>query len=145
MSGVNKCIFIGNLTRDVETRFTKSGDAVTSFSIACNESWKGKDGQKQERVEYVNIVTFGKLATICGDYLTKGKQVYIEGKMQTDKYDKNGVDTYSTKIVAHTMTMLGQAGGSESKPQQNSCECPRCRKTPCRCPNGEEEFEEPPV
>jgi single-strand DNA-binding protein len=115
MSGVNKCHFIGNLTRDVETRFTKSGDAVTSFSIACNESWKGKDGQKQERVEYVNIVTFGKLANICGEYLTKGKQVYIEGKMQTDKYEKDGRDVYTTKIVANNMTMLGQAGGgSES-------------------------------
>ena len=115
MAGVNKWHGIGNLTREVETRFTKSGEAVTSFSIACNESWKGKDGQKQERVEYVNVVTFGKLASICGEYLTKGKQVYIEGKMQTDKYDKNGVDTYSTKIVASTMKMLGQAGsGSQS-------------------------------
>ncbi len=114
MSGVNKCHFIGNLTREVETRFTKSGDPVTTFSIACNESWKGKDGQKQERVEYVNVVTFGKLAEICGEYLTKGKQVYIEGKMQTDKYDKNGVDTYSTKIVANNMTMLGQVGSASS-------------------------------
>ena len=124
MSGVNKCIFIGNLTRDVETRFTKSGDPVTSFSIACNESWKGKDGQKQERVEYVNVVTFGKLASICGEYLTKGKQVYIEGRMQTDKYDKNGVDTYSTKIVASTMTMLGQSGGSSSSGSQGSSGSP---------------------
>lgn len=116
MASVNKCIFIGNLTRDVETRFTKSGDAVTSFSIACNETWKGKDGQKQERVEYVNVVTFGKLATICGEYLTKGKQVYIEGKMQTEKYEKDGRDVYTTKIVANNMTMLGQAGSSQPTP-----------------------------
>ena len=115
MSGVNKCIFIGNLTREVETRFTKSGDPVTTFSIACNESWKGKDGQKQERVEYVNVVTFGKLATICGEYLSKGKQVYIEGKLKTDKYEKDGIERYSTKIIASTMTMLGQAeSGSQS-------------------------------
>ena len=123
MGSINKCHFIGNLTRDVETRFSKSGDPVTSFSIACNESWKGKDGQKQERVEYVNVVTFGKLATICGEYLTKGKQVYIEGRMQTDKYDKNGIDTYSTKIVAGTMTMLGQAG-SGSPSSNNSQDSP---------------------
>jgi single-strand DNA-binding protein len=111
MASVNKCIFIGNLTRDVKTRFTKSGDAVTSFSIACNETWKGKDGQKQERVEYINVVTFGKLATICGEYLAKGKQVCIEGKMQTEKYEKEGRDIYTTKIVANNMTMLGQASG----------------------------------
>lgn len=108
MAGVNKCIFIGNLTRDPEVRYGKSGDAITSFSIACNETWKGKDGQKQEKVEFVNITAFGKLGEICGEYLNKGKQVYIEGRMQTDKYEKDGRDVYSTKIIANNMTMLGQ-------------------------------------
>ncbi len=108
MAGVNKCIFIGNLTRDPEVRYTSSGNAVVSFSIACNETWKDKDGDKQERVEFVNVTAFGKLGEICGEYLTKGKQVYIEGKMQTDKYEgKDGLERYSTKIIANTMTMLG--------------------------------------
>lgn len=113
MASVNKCIFIGNLTRNPEVRYSKSGAAVCSFSIACNESWKGKDGNKQERVEYVNITAFGKLGEICGEYLGKGKQVYIEGKMQTDKYEKDGIERYSTKIIANNMTMLGQAGQQE--------------------------------
>ena len=112
MASVNKCIFIGNLTRDPEVRYGKSGDAITSFSIACNETWKGKDGQKQEKVEYVNITAFGKLGEICGEYLNKGKQVYIEGRMQTDKYEKDGRDVYSTKIIANNMTMLGQQSPS---------------------------------
>jgi single-strand DNA-binding protein len=115
MAGVNKCIFIGNLTRDPEVRYTKSSQAVASFSIACNETYKDKDGNKQENVEYVNVVAWGKLGEICGEYLEKGKQVYIEGKMKTDKYEKDGIERYSTKIVASNMTMLGQAGtGSAS-------------------------------
>lgn len=121
MAGVNKCIFIGNLTRDPEVRYGKSGDAITSFSIACNETWKGKDGQKQEKVEFVNITAFGKLGEICGEYLNKGKQVYIEGRMQTDKYEKDGRDVYSTKIIANNMTMLGQQSpggqGERNDPQ----------------------------
>lgn len=114
MSSVNKCIFIGRLTKSPDVRFSKNGDAITNFSIACNESWKGKDGQRQERVEYVNVVAFGKLGTICGEYLDTGKQVYIEGKMQTDKYEKDGRDVYSTKIIANNMTMLGHANDHEA-------------------------------
>jgi single-strand DNA-binding protein len=110
MSGVNRCIFIGNLTRSVEVRYTKSGQAVASFAIACNETYKDKDGNKQENVEFVNITAWGKLGEICGEYLEKGKQVYVEGKMKTDKYEKDGVERYSTKIVISNMTMLGQAG-----------------------------------
>ena len=112
MSGVNKCIFIGNLTREVDVRFTKSGQAVASFSIACNETYKDKDGNKQESVEFVNITAWGKLGEICGEYLQKGKQVYIEGRLQTREWDdKDGNKKQTTEIVASNMTMLGQAGG----------------------------------
>jgi single-strand DNA-binding protein len=115
MAGVNKWHGIGNLTRDVEIRYTKSGQAVASFCIACNETYKDKDGNKQENVEFVNITAWGKLGEICGEFLKTGKQVYIEGKMKTDCYEKDGEKRYSTKIIASNMTMLGQAGsGSQS-------------------------------
>ena len=137
MSGRNLVIAIGNLTRDPEIRYTKSGQAVASFSIAWNETYKDKDGNKQESVEYINITAWGKLGEICGEYLQKGKQVYIEGKLKTDKYDdKDGNKKQSTKVVIHNMTMLGQAGGS--KPQNDRIECPRCKSTPCSCQGGDD-------
>ncbi len=110
--GINKVILIGTLGQDPETRYMPSGGAVTSFSIATNESWKDKKtGEKMEKCEWHNIVTFNKLAEICGEYLTKGKQVYIEGKLTTEKWqDKQGNDRYTTKINAHNMQMLGGKG-----------------------------------
>lgn len=115
MSGVNKFIGVGNLTRDPIVRHTKNGQAVTSFAIACNESWKDKDGAKQERVEYVQIVAWGKLGEICGEYLSKGKQVYVEGRLQTrDWEDNDGIKRYTTEIVIGTMTMLGQVDNNTS-------------------------------
>ena len=108
---LNRCEFIGHLGKEVETRYTPSGTAIASFSIACNESWKDKtSGEKQERVEWINITAFGKLAEICAQYLSKGKQVYIAGKMRTDKYEKDGVTKYSTKIIADQIQMLGGRG-----------------------------------
>lgn len=113
MSGVNKFIGVGNLTREVEVRKTKSGQAVSSFGIACNETYKDKDGNKQESVEFVKITAWGKLGEICEKYLTTGKQVYIEGKLQTREWeDKEGIKRQTTEIVASTMTMLGQAGNN---------------------------------
>jgi single-strand DNA-binding protein len=109
MAGVNRCIFIGNLTREVEVRFTKAGQAVAAFAIACNETYKDKDGNKQESVEFVNITAWGKLGEICEEFLSKGKQVYVEGKLKTDSYeDKEGNKRQSTSIVINNMTMLGQ-------------------------------------
>lgn len=109
MSGVNKCILIGCLGANPEVRFTKSGQAVTSFSLATSEKWTGKDGNKEEKTEWHKIVAWGKLAEICGEYLTKGKQVYIEGRLQTrDWEDKDGNSKQTTEIVANIMTMLGQ-------------------------------------
>jgi single-strand DNA-binding protein len=108
MASVNKCIFIGNLGRDPEIRYMPSGDAMANFSIACTDSFKGKSGEKQERTEWVRIVMFGKQAEIAGEYLKKGSSVYIEGRMQTRKWqNKEGVDQYTTEIVADRMQMLG--------------------------------------
>lgn len=107
-NGINKFIGIGNLTRDPETRYATSGQAITSFDIAINENWKDKEGQRQEKTEYIKVVTFGKLAEICGEYLHCGKQVYVEGKLQTRKWeDKDGNNRWTTEIVVNQMQMLG--------------------------------------
>ena len=120
MAGVNKVILVGNLGRDPEVRYTKSGQAVASFSIATSESWKGKDGNREEKTEWHRIVAWGKLGEICGEYLSKGKQVYIEGRLQTrDWDDKDGNKRSTTEIVAGTMTMLGQAGGGGNQDYSN--------------------------
>ena len=117
---VNKCIFIGNLTRDPEVRYMTNGEAVTNCSIAVNEKWKNKDGQKQEKVEYINLVFYRRLAEIAGKYLKKGALIYVEGKLQTRKYtDKAGVEKYSTEIIVNEMTMLGgKASQIEEEPEQ---------------------------
>ena len=113
---VNKWIGIGNLTKDPEIRYTPQGTAVVNFSIACNERYKDRDGQQQERVEFVNIVAWRKLAEICGKFLHKGKQAYIEGKLQTRKWqDKEGNDRYSTEVVASEMQMLGSKTDSQGQ------------------------------
>ncbi len=111
--GVNKVILIGNLGADPETRYSASGSALTSIRIATSESWKDKQtGQQQERTEWHRVKFFGRLAEIAGEYLKKGKKVYIEGSIRTDKYtDKDGIERYATDIIANEMQMLD--GGSE--------------------------------
>lgn len=121
MNGVNKAIIIGTLGKDPETRFMPSGEAVTNFSVATSESWKDKKtGDKQEATEWHNITIFGKLAEIADQYLKKGSQVYLEGKIKTEKYEKDGITRYSTKIIAFSMQMLGgkQESNSAPKPAQ---------------------------
>ena len=114
MSDLNQCSFIGRLGRDVELRVTPAGDSVATFSIGCGWKTKSKEG-----TEWVNVTAFGKLAEICGQYLTKGSQVYVQGKLKTDKFeDKNGVTKYSTKIAADTVQFLGK--GKESEPKHDS-------------------------
>ena len=110
--GINKVIIVGNLGNDPETRYTASGTAITSLSIATSESWTDKQsGEKQERTEWHRVKLFGRLAEIAGEYLKKGRQVYIEGSLRTDKYtDKAGVEKYSTDIIASEMQMLGGGG-----------------------------------
>lgn len=109
MASVNKWLGIGNLGSDPEIRYTADGGAVANISIACTEKWKDKKtGEMQEKTEWVRISFFGRLAEIAGEYLKKGSQVYVEGRLQTNKYtDKDGVEKYSTSIVANEMKMLG--------------------------------------
>ena len=104
---VNKFIGIGNLGRDPEFRATADGTSVANISIACTEKYKDKQGQQKEITEWVNVVFFGKLADIVGQYVHKGQQVYIEGKLKTEKYEKDGIVRYSTKIIGEKMQMLG--------------------------------------
>lgn len=110
--GVNKVILVGTLGADPETRYSANGNAICSIRIATNESWTDKaTGQKQERTEWHRVKFFGRLAEIAGEYLKKGRQVYVEGSLRTDKYtDKDGVERYSTDIIADEMQMLGGAG-----------------------------------
>lgn len=117
MASVNKWIGVGNLGRDPEIRYTASGEAICNFSIACSESWKDKTtGEKKEQTEWVSVSFFGKLAEICGQYLKKGSQVYIEGSLNTRKWtDKDGQERYSTGIKGHEMKMLGGAPQGERK------------------------------
>jgi len=111
--GINKVIIVGNLGADPEVRYTGGGTAVCSLSVATSEQWTDKQsGEKQERTEWHRVKLFGKLAEIAGEYLKKGRQVYIEGSLRTDKYtDKSGVEKYSTDIIANDMQMLGGMGG----------------------------------
>jgi single-strand DNA-binding protein len=111
--GVNKVILIGNLGKDPETRYMPSGSAVTNLTLATSESWKDKQtGENQERTEWHKVAMFGKLAEIAAEYLRKGSQVYIEGKLRTRKWqDKEGKDRWTTEIVADEMNMLGGKGG----------------------------------
>jgi single-strand DNA-binding protein len=121
---VNKVILIGRLGKDPETRYMTSGEAVTNCTLATSENWKDKSGEKQEKTEWHNLVFYRRLAEIAGEYLKKGSQIYVEGKLQTRKWQtKEGQDRYTTEIVVNEMTMLGgkpSGGGSfevvENKP-----------------------------
>ena len=116
MAGLNKVILIGNLGRDPEVRYTPDGAAVATFSIATSEEWNDRaTGEKKERTEWHRIVTFRKLAEICGEYLSKGKQVYVEGRLQTrDWEDKEGNKRTTTEIVASQMLMLGSKAAANT-------------------------------
>jgi single-strand DNA-binding protein len=108
--GVNKVILIGNLGSDPELRYTASGTAVAKFSVATTETYNDRDGNRQEQTEWHRIVVWRKLAEICGQYLSKGKQVYIEGRLRTTSYEKDGIKRYTTEIEAREMLMLGGPG-----------------------------------
>jgi single-strand DNA-binding protein len=133
---VNKVILVGNLGRDPEIRYLPNGDAVANFSIATSERWKGKDGQQQERTEWHNIVMFRKLAEIASQYLKKGRTVYIEGRIQSRKYDgKDGVERTAYEIVADQMQMVGGRGGDDAA-APSSREAPQPPKRQDPAPTG---------
>lgn len=134
---VNKVILVGRLTRDPEVRTTPSGQSVTSVSLATNSSWKDKSGQKQERTEFHNIVIWGRLAEIAGQYLTKGQEAYFEGRLQTRKYTgKDGIERRVTEIVAENMQLGSRAGGSSQGGNYNA---PRPATAPIATPQATEE------
>ncbi|MCH6549395.1 MAG: single-stranded DNA-binding protein [Gammaproteobacteria bacterium] len=120
--GVNKVIIIGNLGQDPETRYMPSGSAVTNLRVATNESWKDKQtGEQKDRTEWHRVAMFGRLAEIAAEYLRKGSQVYIEGKLRTRKWqDKDGNDRYTTEIVADEMQMLGGRSGGGAPAMSDS-------------------------
>ncbi|MCS6787564.1 MAG: single-stranded DNA-binding protein [Thiobacillaceae bacterium] len=113
MASVNKVILVGNLGRDPEVRYMPSGDAIANLSVATTEVWKDKNGERQEATEWHRVVFFGKQAEICGQYLRKGSQIYVEGSIRTRKYqDKDGQDRYITEIRGDRMQMLGGRAGA---------------------------------
>jgi len=121
MAGVNKVILIGNLGRDPELRFTQSGQAVGNFTLATTENWTDKSGEKVERTEWHRIVTWGKLAEMCAQYLTKGRTVYIEGRLQTREWeDRDGHKRQTTEINAATVQFLGGPRGEGAGPRSGS-------------------------
>ena len=118
MAGVNKVILVGNLGQDPEIRYMSDGTAVANFSIATTESWKDKQtGEKREKAEWHRIVAWRRLGEICGEYLSKGSQVYVEGKLQTRSWEKDGITRYTTEIVASTVQFLGGRGEGGGRPR----------------------------
>ena len=128
MASVNKAILIGNLGRDPEMRYLPSGEAVATFSIATTETWKDKSGAKQERTDWHRVEFIGKLAEVCGEYLKKGAPVYVEGRIQYDKWtDKDKTEKTMTKIRGDRMQMLGSRDAGERQPQKTEQEQPRSK------------------
>jgi single-strand DNA-binding protein len=141
--GINKVILVGNLGADPETRYTANGGAITNIRLATSEAWKDKQtGENQERTEWHRVVLFGKLGEIAGEYLKKGRQVYIEGSLRTNKYtDKEGIERYSTDIVANEMQMLGggaggAGGGGSGGEGGGGYSRERGERAPSRAPQG---------
>ncbi len=127
---LNKVQLIGNLGKDPELKYTSAGVAVATFSIATSDSWKDQEGNTQERTEWHNIVAWRKLAEICGEWLKKGKRVYIEGKLQTRSYEKDGVKRYNTEIVADQLIMLD--GGGQRPTNGSDAESPAADAAPAK-------------
>lgn len=113
---LNQCNFIGRLGKEPEVRYMPNGKAVASLSIAVGSSWKDANGERQEATEWVNVAAFDKLGEICGEYLKKGSQVFISGRLKTEKYQKDGQDRYITKVIADRMQMLGGKSDGQAAP-----------------------------
>ena len=125
MASVNKVILVGHLGRDPEVRYTSDNATIANVSIATSETWKDKSGEKQEKTEWHRVTFFGKLADVVGQYLVKGSQVYVEGRLQTRKWqDKDGQDRYTTEIIADRMQMLGGKGQASQDASEPAAEKP---------------------
>jgi single-strand DNA-binding protein len=120
MRGLNVVHLIGHLGKDPELRYTQSGKAVATFSLATSESWKDQNGEKQEKTEWHNIVVWGKIGELCGEFLKKGNPVFVAGKLQTRSYEKDGIKKYVTEIVVSNMVMLGSKQESEPSHEATS-------------------------
>jgi len=148
--GINKVILVGNLGKDPETRYMPNGKAVTDFSIATSESWKDKQtGEQREQTEWHSVVMYDRLAEIAAEYLRKGSQVYIEGKLRTRKWqDKEGRDRYTTEVISNEMQMLGSRGGggagteSRSEPRATGGGGERAAPASAPAPEREEVFDD---
>jgi single-strand DNA-binding protein len=142
MASVNKVILVGNLGRDPETRYSPDGAAITNVSVATTSQWKDKNtGEKREETEWHRVAFFGRLAEIAGEYLKKGSQVYVEGKLRTRKWqDKDGQDRYTTEIVADAMQMLGSRGGAGAPAPDDE---PRAARAPAAKPAAAKSSKEP--
>ena len=137
MASVNKVILIGNLGRDPEVRYMPSGDAVANISIATTETWKDKNGEKQEKTEWHRVAMFGKTAEIAGEYLKKGSQVYIEGRLETRKWtDKEGQERTTTEVRADRMQMLGSRSGGSERMAPPEDDAPRAAAAPAKKSGG---------
>jgi single-strand DNA-binding protein len=154
MGSVNKVILVGNLGRDAELRYTPGGAPVATLNLATTEVWNDKtSGQKQEKTEWHRIVLWGKSAESLSEYLTKGKQIYVEGRLQTRKWqDKDGVDKYTTEIIAHSMQMLGSrprdsesagSGGEKEPGKPAAPEKEQSKRAPAKATGGKfDDFED---
>jgi single-strand DNA-binding protein len=147
MASVNKVILVGNLGRDPEVRYMPNGEAVCNFSIATTDSWKDKSGAKQEKTEWHSIVMYRKLAEIAGEYLKKGAPVYVEGRLQTRKWQtKEGDDRYTTEIIADSMQMLGSKDGGSSNDSTHHDQSASHQQAPAKAApaggNGFDDFED---
>lgn len=141
MASVNRVILIGNLGKDPETRYMSNGEAVTNITLATTDTWKDKNSEKQEKTEWHRVVFYRKLAEIAGEYLKKGGSVYVEGRLETRQWtDKNGVERYTTEIIATDMKMLGNRSGSgsnyQSDPPQSKSEQPTNQRRQTSNPTG---------
>lgn len=140
---INKVILIGRLGKDPETKYMSNGEAVTNATLATSETWKGKDGEKQEKTEWHNLTFYRRLAEIAGEYLKKGAMIYVEGKLSTRKWqDKDGKDRYTTEIIVGEMQML--SGKTEGAPAQSKPAQPASNVTPMR-KSGFDNFEDPDI
>lgn len=137
-AGLNRVMIIGNLGNKPEVKFLPSGQAVANFSVAVNEQWKSKDGEKQERVEWFRVQAWGKLAENCAQYLDKGRQVYIEGRLQTREYEKDGEKKFSTELVANEVKFLGGAKDGETRTPPKTAS-----RKPSGVPSGEPDLAPP--